>query len=66
MNITMEQLTYAFLIDSGVLAIFALFFFAVSLKTIHRVHDLVKSVIALIERVEDRYEDFKHEGTDAD
>ena len=66
MNITMEQLTYAFLIDSGVLAIFALFFFAYSLKTIHRVHDLVKSVIALIERVEDRYEDFKHEGTDAD
>ena len=66
MNITMEQLTYAFLIDSGVLAIFALFFFAVSLKTINRVHDLVKSVIALIERVEDRYEDFKHEGTDAD
>ena len=66
MNITMEQLAYAFLVDSGVLAIFALFFFAYSLKTIHRVHDLVKSVIALIERVEDRYEDFKHEGTDAD
>ena len=66
MNITTEQLAYAFLVDSGVLAIFALFFFAVSLKTIHRVHDMVKSVIALIERVEAHYEDFKHEGTNTD
>ena len=66
MNITMEQLTYAFLVDSGILAIFALFFFAYSLKTIHRVHDMVKSVIALIERVEARYEDIKHEGTNTD
>ena len=66
MNITMEQLAYAFLVDSGIFAVFALFFFAYSLKTIHRVHDMVKSVIALIERVEARYEDIKHEGTDTD
>ena len=66
MNITMEQLAYAFLVDSGILAIFALFFFVYSLSTIHRVHDLVKSVIALIERVEAHYEDIKHEGTDTD
>ena len=64
MNITMEQLAYAFLVDSGILAIFALFFFVYSLNTIHHVRDLVKSVIALIEHVEAHYEDSKNEGND--
>ena len=65
MTLTPEILSYTLLAYSVVFVLIGLFFFAYCIKTIYRVHDIVESVVSLINRVEN-HEEFKHEGTDAD
>ena len=65
MTIPPETLTITLLGYSVVFVIIGLFFFYHCMRAINRVHDMVESVINLINIVEKHYEeDIKREGTD--